>query len=383
MRLLYDDFATFCEPTHLASSLDVVLEPARGAARASGKNDVALLPLPTGAHDLQAPEAAVPLRRLPAPLRPGPGDRRATCRARSRERSPRTRTGSTSSSRRIAEELAKTPRWVYASRDKGFDPEAPDEPPAAPAPGGASVTRRRDARHLRRARQQALRRLRRRRTTRASRSAAASSSRCSGPSGCGKTTMLRMIAGFEEVTSGVLRLDGVDVVGVPPYRRAVNTVFQNYALFPHLSVFDNVAFGPRIRREQDARARARVREMLDVVRLGDFADAQAEPALRRPAPARRARARARERPERAAARRAALRARPRAAPPDAARAEAHPARRRHHLRVRDARPGRGAHHVRPHRRDERRAGSSRWARPRRSTTSRRRPSSRASSAART
>jgi spermidine/putrescine transport system ATP-binding protein len=92
-----------------------------------------------------------------------------------------------------------------------------------------------------------------------------------GPSGCGKTTMLRMIAGFEEVTSGVLRLDGVDVVGVPPYRRAVNTVFQNYALFPHLSVFDNVAFGPRIRAMERGELERRVRAMLDVVRLRDFA----------------------------------------------------------------------------------------------------------------
>jgi spermidine/putrescine transport system ATP-binding protein len=92
-----------------------------------------------------------------------------------------------------------------------------------------------------------------------------------GPSGCGKTTMLRMIAGFEEVTTGVLRLDGVDMVGVPPYRRPVNTVFQNYALFPHLSVFDNVAFGPRIRGAEPALLDRRVREMLEIVRLGDFA----------------------------------------------------------------------------------------------------------------
>jgi len=92
-----------------------------------------------------------------------------------------------------------------------------------------------------------------------------------GPSGCGKTTMLRLIAGFEEVTKGVLRLNGTDVTGVPPYRRAVNTVFQNYALFPHLSVFDNVAFGPRIRALDGAKLETRVREMLDVVRLGDFA----------------------------------------------------------------------------------------------------------------
>jgi spermidine/putrescine transport system ATP-binding protein len=93
-----------------------------------------------------------------------------------------------------------------------------------------------------------------------------------GPSGCGKTSMLRLIAGFEEVTSGVLRLDGVDVVGVPPYRRAVNTVFQNYALFPHLSVYDNVAFGPRIRAIEKPRLEARVRQMLEVVRLAEFAD---------------------------------------------------------------------------------------------------------------
>jgi spermidine/putrescine transport system ATP-binding protein len=92
-----------------------------------------------------------------------------------------------------------------------------------------------------------------------------------GPSGCGKTTMLRMIAGFETVTSGVLRLDGADVSAVPPYRRPVNTVFQNYALFPHLSVFDNVAFGPRLRGLERDQLKQRVQQMLDVVRLGDFA----------------------------------------------------------------------------------------------------------------
>ena len=93
-----------------------------------------------------------------------------------------------------------------------------------------------------------------------------------GPSGCGKTTMLRLIAGFEDVTSGALRLDGRNVVGVPPYRRPVNTVFQNYALFPHLTVFDNVAFGPRIRKLPEAELSRSVREMLEVVRLGDLAD---------------------------------------------------------------------------------------------------------------
>jgi spermidine/putrescine transport system ATP-binding protein len=93
-----------------------------------------------------------------------------------------------------------------------------------------------------------------------------------GPSGCGKTTLLRMIAGFEDPTSGVLRLDGADMAGVPPYRRPVNTVFQSYALFPHLSVFDNVAFGPRTRREPAADVARRVRAMLEVVRLGDLAE---------------------------------------------------------------------------------------------------------------
>jgi spermidine/putrescine transport system ATP-binding protein len=93
-----------------------------------------------------------------------------------------------------------------------------------------------------------------------------------GPSGCGKTTLLRMIAGFEDVSRGVLRLDGKDMNGVPPYRRHVNTVFQNYALFPHLSVFDNVAFGPRIAgKGEKSDIDRRVRQMLDVVRLGDFA----------------------------------------------------------------------------------------------------------------
>ena len=69
-----------------------------------------------------------------------------------------------------------------------------------------------------------------------------------GPSGCGKTTTLRMIAGFESPTEGRILLDGEDVSRTPPYRRNVNTVFQQYALFPHMSVFDNVAFGLRSRK---------------------------------------------------------------------------------------------------------------------------------------
>jgi spermidine/putrescine transport system ATP-binding protein len=93
-----------------------------------------------------------------------------------------------------------------------------------------------------------------------------------GPSGCGKTTTLRMIAGFEQPTAGRIVLDGHDVAGMPPYRRQVNTVFQHYALFPHLTVRDNVAFGPRSRKLDAAATARRVAELLAVVRLDAFAD---------------------------------------------------------------------------------------------------------------
>ncbi|HWP64797.1 MAG TPA: ABC transporter ATP-binding protein [Candidatus Limnocylindria bacterium] len=92
-----------------------------------------------------------------------------------------------------------------------------------------------------------------------------------GPSGCGKTTMLRLIAGFESLTSGRLAIDGRDMAAVPPYRRPVNTVFQNYALFPHLTVFENVAFGPRLKGLDGAALDRRVTGMLEVVRLADLA----------------------------------------------------------------------------------------------------------------
>ena len=92
-----------------------------------------------------------------------------------------------------------------------------------------------------------------------------------GPSGCGKTTTLRMIAGFDTPTSGVIRLEGQDVSRVPPYRRNVNTVFQQYALFPHMSVWDNVAFGPKSRKVGSDETKKRVGELLEIVRLADFA----------------------------------------------------------------------------------------------------------------
>ena len=89
-----------------------------------------------------------------------------------------------------------------------------------------------------------------------------------GPSGCGKTTTLRMIGGFEEPTAGTIYLGEEDVTGLPPYRRDVNTVFQSYALFPHLSIFENVAFGLRRRGVRGQRARGRVEHALELVALG-------------------------------------------------------------------------------------------------------------------
>jgi spermidine/putrescine transport system ATP-binding protein len=91
-----------------------------------------------------------------------------------------------------------------------------------------------------------------------------------GPSGCGKTTTLRMIAGFERPTSGKILLDDVDVAQVPPHRRNVNTVFQSYALFPHLDVAGNVAFGLKYQRCTKAEQTRRVAEALALVQLSGF-----------------------------------------------------------------------------------------------------------------
>lgn len=92
-----------------------------------------------------------------------------------------------------------------------------------------------------------------------------------GPSGCGKTTTLRLIAGFEEPTAGEVVIRGRSMVGVPPYRRPVNTVFQSYALFSHLTVWENVAFGLRIKNCSKAELRDRVDEALRLVKMDSFA----------------------------------------------------------------------------------------------------------------
>jgi putative spermidine/putrescine transport system ATP-binding protein len=93
-----------------------------------------------------------------------------------------------------------------------------------------------------------------------------------GPSGCGKSTTLRIVAGFEHPDAGQVRLDGADVTAVPASRRGVGMVFQSYALFPNLSVRENVAFGLRLRRRPDDEVRRRVADLLDLVRLGDLGD---------------------------------------------------------------------------------------------------------------
>ena len=92
-----------------------------------------------------------------------------------------------------------------------------------------------------------------------------------GPSGCGKTTTLRMIAGFETPTSGEIRIDGTDISRIPANDRPVNTVFQNYALFPFMSVEDNVAFGLRYQKTGKADAKRKVGEALEMVRMGQYA----------------------------------------------------------------------------------------------------------------
>jgi spermidine/putrescine ABC transporter ATP-binding subunit len=91
-----------------------------------------------------------------------------------------------------------------------------------------------------------------------------------GPSGCGKTTALRLLAGFEQPDEGSIRIGGVDAIGIPPYRRSVNTVFQHYALFPHMSVLENVAYGLKQRNVAGAQRRRLAEEALELVQLRGF-----------------------------------------------------------------------------------------------------------------
>ena len=89
-----------------------------------------------------------------------------------------------------------------------------------------------------------------------------------GSSGCGKTTTLRMIAGFEEPSSGTIRVQGESIEEKEPYERDVNTVFQSYALFPHKTIYDNIAYGLKMKKTPKAEIKERVTEMMDLVQLG-------------------------------------------------------------------------------------------------------------------
>lgn len=91
-----------------------------------------------------------------------------------------------------------------------------------------------------------------------------------GPSGCGKTTTLRLIAGFEQASTGKILFEGQDISDVPPYRRKINTVFQKHALFPHMNVFENVAFGLLVKHVPQKEIKRRVKEMLELVNLAGF-----------------------------------------------------------------------------------------------------------------
>ena len=91
-----------------------------------------------------------------------------------------------------------------------------------------------------------------------------------GPSGCGKTTLLRLLAGFETATEGVITISGNDITNLPPYKRNVNTVFQKYALFPHLNVFDNIAFGLKLKNTPKDQIMPKVKRALKMVNMSDY-----------------------------------------------------------------------------------------------------------------
>ena len=97
-----------------------------------------------------------------------------------------------------------------------------------------------------------------------------------GPSGCGKTTLLRILAGFGSADSGTVLINGKDITNVPPHERPVNTVFQRYALFPHLDVYENIAFGLKLQKVPEDEIDKRVRKVLKMVSMTDYEDRDVE-----------------------------------------------------------------------------------------------------------
>ena len=163
-----------------------------------------------------------------------------------------------------------------------------------------------------------------------------------GPSGCGKTTTLRLIAGLEFPTRGSLKIFGNEVGTLPPNKRPVNTVFQNYALFPHMTVEENVAFGLRMQRVPKAEIRSRVREAIRAGPYGRDGAPPLQPTLRRTTTTRRPGPGLGQQPQGVTTRRAPRRTGPQAPPSHAARAQGAPTRGGDHLRLRHPRPGRSA-----------------------------------------
>ncbi len=178
-----------------------------------------------------------------------------------------------------------------------------------------------------------------------------------GPSGCGKTTALRIVAGLEKPTSGVISIGGEPMNGVSPRDRDIAMVFQNYALYPHMTVYRNLAFGLKERHTPKPRDRTPgPRGVLDP-RARRAAEAPSGAAVRRPAPAGGDGAGAGPRAEGVPAGRAAVEPGREAPRADARRAQAHPPAPGHHDRLRHARPGRGDDAGRPHRGDVGREGA--------------------------
>ena len=203
-----------------------------------------------------------------------------------------------------------------------------------------------------------------------------------GPSGCGKTTALRMVAGLEEISDGTISIGDRVVNKLTPKERDIAMVFQNYALYPHLNVAENIAFGLRLRKSRSRRSRSASQwaaKMLDLTPYLDRRPKELSGGQRQRVAMGRAIVR---QPQVVPDGRAALEPRREAARPDARRHREAPARARDDDDLRHARPGRGDDDGRPRRGDEPRACSSRWTRRSGSTTRPRTCSSRASSARR-
>ena len=191
-----------------------------------------------------------------------------------------------------------------------------------------------------------------------------------GPSGCGKSTLLRMIAGLETTTAGQIDIGGQIVNEIEPAKRDIAMVFQNYALYPHMSVYNNMAYGLRNRGMSEAEIKTRVSEAAQILEIGALARSQAAAAVRRPAPARRHGPRHRAASKGVPVRRAAVESRRQAAHRDARRNPQIAAAAQDHVDLCHPRPARGDDAGRYPRRHEWRPSSSRSASRSSSTASR-------------